>query len=213
MFYLVYILTKKVEIKHKNFIFAKNIMIMKRLASVVCALIGTANVQAQALNEVELNIFNTIVNQSIEIGYEHFIDQDQSIGVDLMINDRFSYFGQNKKADKFKQFNTNAIAVNYSFYFGGKEGEHASGFYAQPFLKYRFGDYEHAEEVAKGVYQNKTTDMNAFILGVGAGYKLVKNDAFTVSPFINIGRNFSDEVIDEFAGIELNAGINIGYRF
>lgn len=188
-------------------------MIMKRLALVVCALIGTANVQAQALNEVELNIFNTIVNQSIEIGYEHFIDQDQSIGVDLMINDRFSYFGQNKKADKFKQFNTNAIAVNYSFYFGGKEGEHASGFYAQPFLKYRFGDYEHAEEVAKGVYQNKTTDMNAFILGVGAGYKLVKNDAFTVSPFINIGRNFSDEVIDEFAGIELNAGINIGYRF
>jgi len=185
---------------------------MKRLAVAICALVGTANVQAQALNEVELNIFNTIVNQSVEIGYEHFIDQDQSVGVDLMINDRFSYFGQNKKEGKFKQFNTNAIAVNYSFYFGGKEDEHASGLYAQPFLKYRFGDYEHDVKTESG-YTSTTTDMNSFIIGVGAGYKLVKNDAFTISPFINIARNFSDDVIDEFAGIELNAGINIGYRF
>ena len=45
---------------------------MKRLLLAVCALVGTANAQAQALNEVELNIFNTIVNQSVEIGYEHF---------------------------------------------------------------------------------------------------------------------------------------------
>ncbi len=186
---------------------------MKRVALAVCALIGTAQANAQALNEVELNIFNTIVNQSVEIGYEHFIDKDQSIGFDLLLNDRFSYYGQNKKAEKFKQFNTNAVAVNYSFYFGGSNGEHASGFYAQPFLKFRFGDYEHAEEVAKGVYENRTTDMNSFILGVGAGYKLVKNDAFTISPFVNIGRNFSEDVIDEFSGIELNAGINIGYRF
>lgn len=188
-------------------------MIMKRLLLAVCALVGTANAQAQALNEVELNIFNTIVNQSVEIGYEHFIDQDQSIGVDLLINDRFSYYGQNKKEGKFKQFNTNAIAVNYSFYFGGKEGEHASGFYAQPFLKYRFGDYEHDVEIAKSVYERQKVDMNSFIIGVGAGYKLVKNDAFTVSPFVNIGRNFSQEVSDEFMGVELNAGINIGYRF
>lgn len=188
-------------------------MIMKRLALAVCALVGTANAQAQALNEVELNIFNTIVNQSVEIGYEHFIDQDQSIGVDLLINDRFSYYGQNKKANKFKQFNTNAIAVNYSFYFGGKEGEHASGFYAQPFLKYRFGDYEHDVKINATDYARQTVDMNAFIIGVGAGYKLVKNDAFTVSPFVNIGRNFNEDVAKEFMGVELNAGINIGYRF
>ncbi|UUV22483.1 autotransporter outer membrane beta-barrel domain-containing protein [Flavobacterium sp. CBA20B-1] len=186
---------------------------MKRLALAVCALGSTLGVQAQALNEVELNIFNTIVNQSVEIGYEHFIDQDQSIGADLLINDRFSYYGQNKKEGKFKQFNTNAIAVNYSFYFGGKEGEHASGFYAQPFLKYRFGDYEHDVEIAQGVYQRQTVDMNSLIIGVGGGYKLVKNDAFTVAPFVNIGRNFKQEVADEFMGVELNAGINIGYRF
>src|SRR5690554_1980648 len=188
-------------------------MNMKKLAIAICALTATANVQAQALNEVELNIFNTIVNQSIEIGYEHFIDRDQSVGIDLLINDRFSYFGQNKKTEKFKQFNTNAIAVNYSFYFGGKDDEHASGLYAQPFLKYRFGDYEKAVRLEKGGYGRETVDMNSFIIGVGAGYKLVKNDAFTVSPFVNIARNFNEDVADEFMGIEINAGINIGYRF
>lgn len=209
----IYIPMKKEEINAEFVIFARNIMIMKRLALAVCALGSTLGVQAQALNEVELNIFNTIVNQSVEIGYEHFIDQDQSIGADLLINDRFSYYGQNKKEGKFKQFNSNAIAVNYSFYFGGKEGEHASGFYAQPFLKYRFGDYEHDVEIAQGVYQRQTVDMNSLIIGVGGGYKLVKNDAFTVAPFVNIGRNFKQEVADEFMGVELNAGINIGYRF
>ncbi len=186
---------------------------MKKVALAICVLGSTLGVQAQALNEVELNIFNTIVNQSIEVGYEHFIDKDQSVGVDLLINDRFSYYGQNKKADKFKQFNTNAIAVNYSFYFGGNDGEHASGFYAQPFLKFRFGDYEHDVKVAEGQYTRVKTDMDSFIIGVGAGYKLVKNDAFTVAPFVNIGRNFNEDVADEFMAVELNAGINIGYRF
>lgn len=186
---------------------------MKKVALAICVLGSTLGVQAQALNEVELNIFNTIVNQSVEVGYEHFIDKDQSVGVDLLINDRFSYYGQNKKADKFKQFNTNAIAVNYSFYFGGNDGEHASGFYAQPFLKFRFGDYEHDVKVAEGQYTRVKTDMDSFIIGVGAGYKLVKNDAFTVAPFVNIGRNFNEDVADEFMAVELNAGINIGYRF
>src|SRR5690554_3954160 len=162
-------------------------MNMKKLAIAICALTATANVQAQALNEVELNIFNTIVNQSIEIGYEHFIDRDQSVGIDLLINDRFS--------------------------FGGKDDEHASGLYAQPFLKYRFGDYEKAVRLEEGGYGRETVDMNSFIIGVGAGYKLVKNDAFTVSPFVNIARNFNEDVADEFMGIEINAGINIGYRF
>lgn len=177
-----------------------------------CFLGGIFSSQAQALNEVKWNVFNTIVNTSVELGYEHFIDKDQSIGVDLFINDRFSYAGENKNEGKYKKFNTNSIAVNYNFYFGGKDGEHASGFYATPFLKYRFGDYQHDKKI-NDVMTRVETDMNSFILGVGGGYKLVKNDAFTVSPFVNIGRDFSQKVVKQFSGIEFNAGINIGYRF
>lgn len=185
---------------------------MKKIAVIACILGSVFSSQAQKLNEVKWNVLNTIVNTSVELGYEHFIDTDQSVGVDLFINDRFSYFGQNKKEGKYKQFNTNSVAVNYNFYFGGKDGEHASGIYASPFLKYRFGNYKHDEKIG-GINQRVETDMNSFILGVGVGYKLVKNDSFTVSPFINIARDFSKEVVDEFSGVEINAGINIGYRF
>lgn len=186
---------------------------MKKIAILSGILFSSLQSNAQALNEVEWNVFNTIVQQSVEIGYEHFIDRDQSIGVDLNINDRFSYYGENKKAEKYKKFNTNSIAVNYSFYFGGKENEHASGLYVQPFLKYRFGDYDEAVKNDFGGYDIKTVDMNSLILGAGVGYKLVKNDAFTVTPFINIARNFNEDVADEFMAVELNAGINVGYRF
>lgn len=185
---------------------------MKKIAVFAFFLGGIISSQAQKLNEVKWNVFNTIVNTSVELGYEHFVDTDQSIGVDLFINDRFSYYGENNKAGKYKKFHTNSVAVNYNFYFGGKDGEHASGFYATPFLKYRFGNYEHDTKIEGNIERIKT-DMDSFILGVGAGYKLVKNDSFTIAPFVNIGRDFSSAVVDEFTGIEVNAGINIGYRF
>jgi len=186
---------------------------MKKIAIIASILFSSLHSNAQALNEVEWNVFNTIIQQSVEIGYEHFIDRDQSVGVDLLLNDRFSYFGENKKEQKYKKFKTNSIALNYSFYFGGKDNEHASGLYAQPFIKYRFGEYEKAVRNDLGTYDIQTVDMNSFILGVGAGYKLVKNDSFTVTPFVNIARNFKQVVADEFMAVELNAGINIGYRF
>ena len=91
---------------------------MKKIAIIACFLGGIFSSQAQKLNEVKWNVLNTIVNTSVELGYEHFIDTDQSVGVDLMINDRFSYYGENSKEGKYKKFNTNSVAVNYNFYFG-----------------------------------------------------------------------------------------------
>ncbi|MDN3708530.1 DUF3575 domain-containing protein [Myroides ceti] len=183
---------------------------MKKIVLSIAFFGSIFSMNAQALNEVKLNIFNTIVNQSVEVGYEHFIDRDQSVGVDLMINDRFSYWSESGKSGKLKKFNTNSIAVNYNFHFGGRSGEHASGMYVSPFLKYRFGDYE---KDINGGANRLEVDMNSFIIGVGMGYKIVKNDAFVIAPFVNIGRNFSQEVTDEFSGIEFNAGINLGFRF
>jgi len=185
---------------------------MKKIAVLACFLGGIFSSQAQALNEVKWNVLNTIAITSVELGYEHFIDKDQSIGVDILINDRFSYARETKKEGKYKEFSTNSVAVNYNFYFGGEEGQNGAGFYASPFLKYRFGNYKYDKNIGGNDYRLET-NMDSFILGVGAGYKLVKNDAFTISPFINIARNFSKDVVDQFSGIEVNAGINIGYRF
>ena len=185
---------------------------MKKIALIACLLGGIFSSQAQNLNEVKWNVFNTIAITSVELGYEFYIDKDQSVGADLIINDRFSYHSVSNKEGKYKKFNANSVAVNYNFYFGGKEGENASGYFVSPFLKYRFGNYTYDTKI-EDVTTRVETDMNSFILGVGVGYKFVKNDAFTLSPFVNIGRNFSQVVVDQFSGIEFNAGINLGYRF
>jgi|GEM_PF-64508 len=200
---------KKEEIQIKGkYVYLQKKFNMKKILFSAAFLCGISAANAQAINEVKLNIFNTIALQSVEVGYEHFIDTNQSIGFEVHINDRFSYWTESKKEGKFKKFNTNSIVANYNIYFGGNDGEHASGFMLTPFLKYRFGNYERDRESIR-----TETDMNAFIIGLGGGYKLVKFDAFTVAPFISIARNFSEEVSEEFMGIEINGGVTIGYRF
>lgn len=154
---------------------------------------------AQTKSEVKLNILNTIVRASVEVGYEYFTTPSSSIGIEALINDRFSYYPE----DDNEKFNTNSVQLAYNFYFS-----QGSGTYVSPFVKYRFGDYEEVVENAL-----VTTDMNSFILGLGIGYKWVWNDQFAFGPYANVARNFSEEVNEQFSAVELNGGISIGYRF
>lgn len=151
-------------------------------------------------NEIKLNILNTIIQGSVEIGYEYFVDEDQSIGVEYLINDRFGY---NSQKDG-KEYQTSSLLVSYNFYF--LNGLDRSGVYVYPFFKYRFGEFVEAEDPF-------VTDMNSAILGIGAGYKWVQRDKFAIAPYVNIARGFSEEVSDRFSAVEVNAGVSIGYRF
>ena len=170
--------------------------------------IGLFSVNAQKKNEVKMNFLNTIVIQSVEVGYEHFIEDGFSIGGELFINDRYSYWPELKK-DGYK-FNTNSVAVNANFYFSANN----SGYYISPMMKYRFGDFEEkkTDETTQLDYI-KTTNLDSFILGVGMGYKWVWNDHFAFAPYANINRNFSEKVNDRFWAVEVNAGLSLGYRF
>ena len=160
-------------------------------------------------NEIKLNIANTIAIASVEFGYERFIDEHQSIEGVILINDRMNYHSESGS----RKFDTNSFKVGYNYYFG--EEYAASGLFINPFLKLRTGEFsEAAENNDDPAFVGDTvTDMNSFIIGLGAGYKWNFNDTFVLGPFLNIGRNFSDEVRDRFSAIEFNAGFNIGYRF
>ncbi|MTG97933.1 MULTISPECIES: DUF3575 domain-containing protein [Myroides] len=185
---------------------------MKKLFLGLMFLACTFGAKAQALNEVKINVLNTLVLASVELGYEHFIDHNQSIGANFNINDRFSYHAE--KNSKNQKFKTNSLMVNYNYYFGGKTGANGSGYVVTPFLKYRFGNFEEDKwNEIDAVDQTVKVDMDSFIFGVGVGYKWALGDSFTINPFANIARNFSSEVNDRFSAIEFNAGINIGYRF
>lgn len=160
-------------------------------------------------NEIKLNIANTIAIASVEFGYERFIDEHQSLEGVILINDRMNYHSEKGS----RKFDTNSFKLGYNYYFG--EEYAASGLFINPFLKYRTGEFtQSGDDVDEPAFVGSiVTDMNSFIIGLGAGYKWNFNDTFVLGPFLNIGRNFSDEVKDRFSAIEFNAGFNIGYRF
>lgn len=153
-------------------------------------------------NEANFNLVNAFAIESVEVGYEHFFEFDQSVGIKMLINDRINYHKETKN----KKFHTNSIRLNYTYYFGNYDP--GSGFYMRPFVKYRFGSFK---EKING--QTKKTDLNAFLIGIGFGYEWVLGNNFVVSPFVNAARSFKSEVKERFSSFEFNGGVNVGYRF
>lgn len=175
---------------------------MKKIITVCLLLLGTKvfaqNTQDYPKHEVKLNILNVIAIASVELGYEYFIDFNQSIDAEVFFNDRFSYFpkdGGKYKATSFK--------LGYNYYF---DLDNLSGPYINPFIKTRFGEWKKDADIK---------NLDSFILGLGVGYLWNYNDTFTVAPYVNIARNFGKGVNEGnyFWAVEPNAGVKIGYRF
>ncbi|TDK44797.1 DUF3575 domain-containing protein [Algoriphagus formosus] len=188
---------------------------MKNLTTLLLTLIFGFNAYSQTVvssssgnafsgdrtNEIKLNFANLIALGSIEIGYEKFLSDDTALDFQLHINDRFGY---NSQANG-KNYKTNAVQAAMNFYFGTNPN---GRFFLYPLAKIRFGEFE--EPVDGGI---ATTNMNAFMIGVGAGFKWELSESFAFGPYVSIARGFSNEVADRFTRIELNGGFSLGYRF
>lgn len=155
-------------------------------------------------NEIKLNILNTIVLGSLELGYEHFIDQNQSVGAEIHLFDRFAYVSDQQKG---RSFDATSYLLGFNYYFVSPGNP--SGFYVSPFIKYRTGTFTEIGEND----QSMETELNSFIIGMGGGYKWVHNDKFALGPFVNIGRGFNEDVSQRFTPVEFKAGFSIGFRF
>jgi len=151
-------------------------------------------------HEIKFNIFNVIALGSVEVGYEYYLDEHQSIGLDVLINDTYNMSIGRQVED----FNTNSFQLSYNYNIS-RRGD-GSGFIISPLVKFRLGDYQETSSTPK-------IDMDSFIIGLGAGYKWSFNNRFVMGPYANIGRNFSEEVTDEFTKIEFSAGFNLGFKF
>ena len=166
----------------------------KMILSIAIALVSFGAFAQTYKNEVKLNILNVIVRPSVELGYEYYLDDNQSVEGELMFLDK----GDGK-------FSATSFKVGYNYYFDSSD---AVGFYINPFLKTRFGKYTEEKD---GV--DVETKLNAFIIGVGVGYTWVFYSKFVVAPYANIGRNFSKPVNERFWAVEPNAGVRLGFRF
>lgn len=150
-------------------------------------------------HEIKWNIGNTILHASVEVGYEYLIDNHQSVGVELLFNDVYNL----RIGRQAKDFDTNSFKVAYNYYTGERNNE----FVISPFIQARVGEYQEYSDSEK-------IDMDSFIVGIGGGYKWNINDKFVFGPYFTIGRNFSEEVNDEFnTPVEFGVGFGIGYRF
>lgn len=176
----------------------------KLLLAVICFASFQAISFAQSLEdpkgEFRLNFLNTIVLGSVELGYEKFFKPDQSLGLEVHLNDRFGYSGQKDG----RNFETTSFLVSYNFYFAGDD---KGKMYISPFLKYRFGEFKEIINNATAV-----TNMNSGAIGLIVGYRWNFNN-FAFGPFGSLNRQFSQEVQNRFSAVELNAGFNVGYRF
>lgn len=169
----------------------------KMFLSIAMALVSLGAFAQTYKNEVKFNILNVIVRPSIELGYEYYLDDNQSVDAELMLLDRFSYWSKNGG-----KFSATSFKVGYNYYFDSSD---AVGFYLNPFLKTRFGKYTKDGE--------EDRNLNSFIIGVGIGYTWVFNSKFVVAPYANIGRGFNNEVNKKYIAVEPNAGIRLGFRF
>ena len=169
----------------------------KMILSIAIALVSFGAFAQTYKNEVKLNILNVIVRPSVELGYEYYLDDNQSVEGELMFLDKFSYW---PKGDG--KFSATSFKVGYNYYFDSSD---AVGFYLNPFLKTRFGKYTKDGE--------EDRNLNAFIIGVGVGYTWVFNSKFVVAPYANIGRGFNNEVNKKYMAVEPNAGVRLGFRF
>ena len=169
----------------------------KMFLSIAMALVSLGAFAQTYKNEVKLNILNVIVRPSIELGYEYYLDDNQSVDAELMLLDRISYWSKNGG-----KFSATSFKVGYNYYFDSSD---AVGFYLNPFLKTRFGKYTKDGE--------EDRNLNAFIIGVGVGYTWVFNSKFVVAPYANIGRGFNNEVNKKYMAVEPNAGVRLGFRF
>ena len=116
---------------------------MKKLLFSMALVLTSLSAFAQTYkNEVKLNILNVIAVPSVELGYEYYLDDNQSVDGELFFIDRFSYFPKNGG-----KFNATSFKVGYNYYFDSTD---AVGVYLNPFIKARFGkytkDYQHACE-------------------------------------------------------------------
>lgn len=155
---------------------------------------GQAYPPAGPANEIKFNAGAFLAIGSIEMGYEHYLNQDISLGGTL--------YWDNDPLD----FNGNfGIGPTLRAYFGYQP---RSGFFAEAFGLYFSGE----EELSEGALSPVNTDYNSLALGLGAGSKwTTRSQRFTLEIFGGLGRNLDPEPFqDTFI---YRAGLSVGFRF
>jgi len=156
--------------------------------------------EKQSNNEIKLNVAYLIAGIP-EIGYEYILNEESSVGVDLM-------FSIDNDIDfKF------AFTPYYRFFFGEKR---AAGFFVEGFgmVNVTENDLYYDYSVDGGTFDSSGDNITDFALGVAVGGKFLTSSGFIFEIYGGVGRNLfnNNDYYDDYEFMP-RFGATVGKRF
>ena len=152
---------------------------------------------AHAQREIQLDLFDALALKTIEVSYEHYLNEQSSVGIAALLNfEKFS-------AD-FKYNEKRAITPFFRHYF---TTENNWNFFGEGFFSLNFGERE-IKPIGTG---NSTyEDYTDGALGVAAGTKYTSENGLTIAIYGGAGRNLFN---DDSPVVVPRVGVSVGWRF
>lgn len=181
---------------------------MKRTLLVFILMLSTLLVKAQndsisnnlKKNELKLNTTNLIAFSWLDIGYERVLNEEASIGVNLLVS-----FNNNEDID-LREYRTFSVTPYYRHFFSKK---YAQGFFVEGFAMVNASKNDYFFDSISN--QNIQDDKNYvdLALGVSGGAKFVTKRGFIAEFYFGLGRNLLGTGNLEIVG---RGGISIGLK-
>lgn len=149
----------------------------------------------QAQNEIKIDLFDGLVLKSIEVSYEHFLNEESSLGISAFFNlDENASFSYNEST---------MFTPYFRHHFPSRTNWNLFG---EAFVGINSGDKEIKVD---GDSNNTFEDYTDAAIGVAIGSKYVSPQGFVIDLYIGLGRNLFDSVSPSLVP---RGGVNIGYR-
>jgi len=165
--------------------------------------------------EIKTNLFDLVVGESFNLGYEHFFKGNQALQVDITAFDTFSYLN----AAYLDNNNVFSLQGSYNIYFSKSKQHHGFVFY--PFAKYRIGTQEvgnywfYDSNTGTSGTSTREFDLSGFEVGFGLGHKWLFNDRISLGIGSQLGRNLTSDsdFRNNYSDLNFKANVTLGVRF
>lgn len=167
---------------------------MKKFLVIAAICLGAISSQAQ--QEIKLDIFDALVLKTVEVSYEHYLNDETSIGLSALFNFE-------KRTADFKYNEKRMITPYFRHYFSTDK---QWNFFGEAFFGINSGDKE-----VKALNQPSTfVQYTDGALGIAVGSKYISSGGLIVDVYAGLGRNLFSK---NSPIIVPRVGLNVGYRF
>lgn len=171
---------------------------MKKLTLLLFFLTSTLTFAQQ---EVKIDILDALALKTIEASYEHYINEDSSVGLSLLFNFE-------KRTADFRYNEDQMITPYFRHYFSARKVWNT---YGELFIGYNKGKKKtEVPLIGSDKIETKYENYTDGALGVAIGAKYLSKSGFLVDVYGGLGRNLFNKISPT---IVPRVGVNIGYRF